>query len=58
MFEKLYIKLLMNFVYFVDYTNKTKILNYFKSRLKDIFLEIIDIGTHKGKNCFFQDNLY
>ena len=57
MFEKLYIKLLMNFVYFVDYTNKKKILNYFKSRLKDIFLVTIDIGTHKGETIdFFQDN--
>ena len=57
MFEKLYIKLLMNFVYFVDYTNKKKILNYFRSRLKDIFLVTIDIGTHKGETIdFFQDN--
>ena len=53
MFEKLYIKLLMNFVYFVDYTNKKKILNYFKSRLKDIFLVTIDIGTHKGETIDF-----
>ena len=57
MFEKLYIKLLMNFVYFVDYTNKKKILNYFKSRLKDISLVAIDIGTHKGETIdFFLDN--
>ena len=57
MFEKLYIKLLMNFVYFVDYTNKKKILNYFKSKLKDVFLIAIDVGTHKGETIdFFLDN--
>ena len=57
MFEKLYIKLLMNFVYFVDYTNKKKILNYFKSKLKDISLVVIDVGTHKGETIdFFLDN--
>ena len=57
MFEKLYIKLLMNFVYFVDYTNKKKILNYFRSKLKDVFLVAIDVGTHKGETIdFFLDN--
>jgi len=57
MFEKLYLKLLMNFVYFVDYTNKKKILNYFKSKLKDVFLVAIDVGTHKGETIdFFLDN--
>ena len=57
MFEKLYIKLLMNFVYFVDYTNKKKILNYFRSKLKDVSLVAIDVGTHKGETIdFFLDN--
>ena len=57
MFEKLYIKLLMNFVYSVDYTNKKKILNYFRSKLKDVFLVAIDVGTHKGETIdFFLDN--
>jgi len=57
MFEKLYLKLLMNFVYFVDYTNKKKILNYFRSKLKDVFLIAIDVGTHKGETIdFFLDN--
>ena len=57
MFEKLYIKLLMNFVYFVDYTNKKKILNYFRSKLKDVFLVAIDVGAHKGETIdFFLDN--
>ena len=57
MFEKLYIKLLMNFVYFVDYTNKKKILNYFRSKLKGISLVVLDVGTHKGETIdFFLDN--
>ena len=47
----------MNFVYFVDYTNKKKILNYFRSKLKDVFLIAIDVGTHKGETIdFFLDN--
>ena len=48
MFEKLYIKLLMNFVYFVDYTNKKKILNYFRSKLKDNSLRMV-YAIKKGR---------
>ncbi len=34
-----------------------KILNYFKSKLKDISLVVIDVGTHKGETIdFFLDN--
>ena len=41
----------------IDYPNKKKILNFFKSKLKDENLKIIDIGAHKGETIsFFLNN--
>jgi len=41
----------------IDYPNKKKILNFFKSKLKDNHLKIIDIGAHKGETInFFLNN--
>ena len=33
----------------VDYRNKKKIIFFFKKRFKNNYLDIIDIGAHKGE---------
>jgi len=41
----------------IDYPNKKKILNFFKSKFKNENLKIIDIGAHKGETIsFFLNN--
>ncbi len=41
----------------IDYRNKLKILNFFKDKLNDKYINIIDIGGHKGEtiNFFFKN---
>ena len=41
----------------IDYTNKLKILNFFKKKLNNHFVNIIDVGAHKGEtiNFFFKN---
>ena len=41
----------------IDYPNKLKVLKFFKKNLNNDFLNIIDIGGHKGETLeFFLDN--
>jgi len=41
----------------IDYPNKLKVLKFFKKNLDNDFLNIIDIGGHKGETLeFFLDN--
>mgnify|MGYP000898482505 FL=1 len=41
----------------IDYPNKLKVLKFFKKSLNNDFLNIIDIGGHKGETLeFFLDN--
>ena len=41
----------------IDYPNKKKILNFFKSKLENYPLKVFDIGAHKGETInFFLNN--
>ena len=41
----------------IDYTNKKKVLNFFKKNLNDKLINVIDIGAHKGETInFFRKN--
>ena len=48
----------------IDYSNRKKIINYFKNKFQNQNLTIIDIGAHKGETIdfFFKyfsiDNIY
>jgi len=45
------------FISLVDHSNKKKILNYLKLKLKNKSLNVIDIGAHKGETInFFSKN--
>ena len=37
----------------IDYPNKLKVLKFFKKNLDNDFLNIIDIGGHKGETLEF-----
>lgn len=37
----------------VDYTNKIKVLNFFKKKIKQDFINVIDVGGHKGETIKF-----
>ena len=37
----------------IDYTNKKKILNFFKKNLNDKLINVSDIGAHKGETINF-----
>ena len=37
----------------IDYPNKKKILNFFKSKLEHNPLNVFDIGAHKGETINF-----
>ena len=47
--NKLYIKILSFFISIIDQSNKKKILSFFKKKLKNKSLNIIDVGAHKGE---------
>ena len=37
----------------IDFTNKKKVLNFFKKNLNNKFINVIDIGAHKGETISF-----
>ena len=49
MLNKIYIKFLSIIIYFIDIQNKKKIINFFKKKLNEKSLIIIDIGAHVGE---------
>ena len=56
--NSLFFKIFNVLINVIDYSNKKKILNFFKKRLKNKPLNIIDIGAHKGETIdFFLNNL-
>ena len=57
MINSLFLKIFSVLINLIDYSNKKKILNFFKKRLKNKPLNIIDIGAHKGETIdFFLNN--
>ena len=53
----LFFKIFNVLINLIDYSNKKKILNFFKKKLKNKPLNIIDIGAHKGETIdFFLNN--
>ncbi len=57
MFNKIYLNFLSIFINFIDNSNKNKITFFLKKKLKDEYLNIIDIGSHKGEtiNLFLKE---
>lgn len=57
MLNKIFLNFLSIFIGFIDNSNKNKITSFFKKKLKDEYLNIIDIGTHKGEtiNLFLKE---
>lgn len=49
MLNNLFLKFLTFIISLVDYSNKKKIILFFKNKLKSNDLHVIDIGTHKGE---------
>ena len=57
MINNLFLKIFSLLINLVDYSNKKKILNFFKKVLINKSLNIIDIGAHKGETLdFFLNN--
>jgi len=57
MMNSLFFKIFNVLINLIDYSNKKKILNFFKKKLKNKPLNIIDIGAHKGETIdFFLNN--
>ena len=57
MMNSLFFKIFNVLINLIDYSNKKKILNFFKKELKNKPLNIIDIGAHKGETIdFFLNN--
>ena len=55
--NSLFFKIFNVLINLIDYSNKKKILNFFKKKLKNKPLNIIDIGAHKGETIdFFLNN--
>tara|TARA_B100000767_G_scaffold270805_1_gene295229 strand:+ start:886 stop:1626 length:741 start_codon:yes stop_codon:yes gene_type:complete len=57
MINKIYIKFLLLIIGLIDNDNKKKIILFFKQKLKKDFLNILDIGAHKGEtiDLFFEN---
>jgi len=49
MLNKIYIKFLSIIIYFIDIKNKKKIINFFKKKLNNKPLIVIDVGAHIGE---------
>ena len=49
MLNKIYIKILSIIIYFIDIKNKKKIINFFKKKLNNKPLIVIDVGAHIGE---------
>lgn len=57
MMNNFFLKIFNVLINLIDYSNKKKILNFFKKVLKNKSLNIIDIGAHKGETIdFFLNN--
>ena len=57
MLNKIFLNFLSLFIGFIDYSNKSKITSFLKKKLEDEYLNIIDIGSHKGEtiNLFLKE---
>ena len=49
MLNKIYIKILLMIISLIDIKNKKKIIIFFKKKLNEKLLNIIDVGAHKGE---------
>ena len=49
MINKIFLNFLTIIIGLIDYSNKNKIIHFLKKELKDQYLNIIDIGSHKGE---------
>jgi len=49
MLNKIYIKILLMIISLIDIKNKKKIVIFFKKKLNEKLLNIIDVGAHKGE---------
>ena len=49
MLNKIYIKILLMVISLIDIKNKKKIVIFFKKKLNEKLLNIIDVGAHKGE---------
>ncbi len=49
MIGNFFLKALMIIISLIDFRNKTKILNFFKTRFKKELVTVFDIGAHKGE---------
>ena len=57
MINKFFLNILNFFINLIDYFNKKKIINYFKSNFSSSKINIFDIGAHKGETIdLFLDN--
>jgi len=55
--NNLFLKIFGFLTNLIDYSNKKKILDYLKNKLRNKSLNIIDIGAHKGETInFFLNN--
>ena len=59
MIDNIYLNFFEIFTKIIDSTNKKKILNYFKSKIKDNKIILFDIGAHRGEtvNLFKKLNI-
>ena len=57
MINKIYIKIISLIINIIDFNNKKKIINFFKTRLNQKRLYVIDVGAHKGEtiSLFFNN---
>ena len=57
MIDNLFFQIFNLLINLIDHSNKNKILNFLKSKLRNKPLNIIDIGAHKGETInFFSNN--
>ena len=57
MINKFFLNILNFLINLIDYFNKKKIINYFKSNFSSSKINIFDIGAHKGETIdLFLDN--
>ena len=57
MINKFFLNILNFLINLIDYFNKKKIINYFKSNFSSTKINIFDIGAHKGETIdLFLDN--
>tara|TARA_B110000971_G_C20027310_1_gene509612 strand:- start:976 stop:1716 length:741 start_codon:yes stop_codon:yes gene_type:complete len=57
MINRIFIKVLSIFINIIDLNKKKKIINFFKNKLSNELLNVIDIGAHKGEtiNLFLKN---